>query len=71
MGQYFKLVNLDMQEVVCPWSLGGDAKLWEWAANTQGAVLTLLLRKSDEGTTVTTRASARASPHFSQPRQLL
>lgn len=25
------------------------AKLWEWAANTQGAVFTLLLRKSDEG----------------------
>lgn len=49
MGQYFKLVNLDKREVVCPWCLGGGAKLWEWAANTQGSVLTLLLRKSDEG----------------------
>ncbi|MBL9094919.1 MAG: hypothetical protein JNL96_27115, partial [Planctomycetaceae bacterium] len=49
MGQYFKLVNLDKREVVCPWCIGGGAKLWEWAASTQGAVLTLLLRKSDEG----------------------
>lgn len=49
MGQYFKAVNLDKREVVCPWCIGGGAKLWEWAANSQGAVLTLLLRKSDEG----------------------
>ncbi|QDT38402.1 hypothetical protein [Stratiformator vulcanicus] len=49
MGQYFKAVNLDKKEVVCPWCLGGGAKLWEWAANPQGAVLTLLLRKSSEG----------------------
>ncbi len=46
MGQYFKAVNTDKKEVVCPWCLSGGAKLWEWAANTQGAVLTLLLRKS-------------------------
>jgi hypothetical protein len=46
MGQYFKAVNLDKREVVCPWCLGGGAKLWEWAANPYGAVFTLLLRKS-------------------------
>jgi hypothetical protein len=49
MGQYFKLVNLDKREYICPWCIGGGAKLWEWAANTQGAILMLLLRKSDEG----------------------
>ena len=49
MGQYFKAVNLDKREVVCPWCMGGGAKLWEWAANTQGSIFTLLLRKSDEG----------------------
>jgi len=49
MGQYFKAVNLDKQEYICPWCLGGGAKLWEWAANNQGSIFTLLLRKSDEG----------------------
>jgi hypothetical protein len=49
MGQYFKAVNLDKREVVCPWCIGGGAKLWEWAANAQGSIFTLLLRKSDEG----------------------
>ena len=49
MGQYFKAVNEDKKEVVCPWCLGGGAKLWEWAANPYGAIFTLLLRKSDEG----------------------
>jgi hypothetical protein len=49
MGQYFKAVNLDKQEYVCPWCMNGGAKLWEWAANRQGAIFTLLLRKSDEG----------------------
>jgi len=49
MGQYFKAVNLDKREVVCPWCIGGGAKLWEWAANAQGAALTLLLRKSSAG----------------------
>jgi hypothetical protein len=29
--------------------MGSGAKLWEWAANTSGAVATILLRKSDEG----------------------
>ena len=49
MGQYFKALNTDKMEVVCPWCIGGGAKLWEWAANPQGAIFTLLLRKSDEG----------------------
>lgn len=49
MGQYFKAVNLDKKEYVCPWCIGGGAKLWEWAANIQGSIFTLLLRKSDEG----------------------
>lgn len=49
MGQYFKAVNTDKKEYVCPWCIGGGAKLWEWAANPEGAILTLLLRKSDEG----------------------
>ena len=30
-------------------ALRGGAKLWEWAANNEGAIFTLLLRKSDEG----------------------
>lgn len=46
MGQYFKAVNQTKQEYVCPWCIGGGAKLWEWAANSQGAIFTLLLRKS-------------------------
>jgi hypothetical protein len=46
MGQYFRAVNKTKQEVVCPWCLGGGAKLWEWAANPLGAVFVLLLRKS-------------------------
>ncbi len=49
MGQYFQPVNLDKKEYVCPWCLSGGAKLWEWAANPQGAIFTLLLRCSDEG----------------------
>jgi hypothetical protein len=48
MGQYFKAVNLDKREVVCPWCLNGGAKLLEWAVNRYGAVFTLLLRQSSE-----------------------
>lgn len=48
MGQYFKAVNLDKKEVVCPWCIGGGAKLWEWAANSYGAIFTLLLRRSSQ-----------------------
>lgn len=47
MGQYFKAANLDKREFVCPWCINGGAKLWEWAANPQGAIFTLLLRQSD------------------------
>lgn len=48
MGQYFKPLNLDRREFICPWCIGGGAKLWEWAANPQGAIFTLLLRKSNQ-----------------------
>ena len=47
MGQYFRPVNTDKKEFVCPWCIKGGAKLWEWAANKQGSIFTLLLRKSD------------------------
>lgn len=47
MGQYFAAVNTDKHEFVCPWCIGGGAKLWEWAANPSGAIFSLLLRKSD------------------------
>jgi hypothetical protein len=36
MGQYFKACDLDKQEYICPWCVGGAAKLWEWAANPWG-----------------------------------
>jgi hypothetical protein len=49
MGQYFAAVNTDKKEFICPWCIGGGAKLWEWAANPIGSIFTLLLRKSDEG----------------------
>ena len=49
MGQYFKPVNLDKREYVCPWCIGGLAKLWEWAANPWGAIFVMLLRKSSGG----------------------
>jgi hypothetical protein len=48
MGQYFKAANLDKKEVVCPWCIGGGAKLWEWAANSYGAIFVLLLRQSSQ-----------------------
>lgn len=48
MGQYFKLVNLDKQEVINPWEIGGVAKFWEWLANPQARVLVWLLRQSSE-----------------------
>lgn len=49
MGQYFKAVNIDKQEYVCPYCMGELGKLWEWTAGRHGAVFTLLLRKSDGG----------------------
>ena len=47
MGQYFKIVNEDKQEVITSWGLGGPAKFWEWLYNTQARVFVWLLRKSD------------------------
>jgi hypothetical protein len=49
MGQYFKAVNLDKKEYVCPWAIGGMAKLWEWCVNPQAGIFPFLLRKSNEG----------------------
>jgi hypothetical protein len=46
MGQYFRPANVDKKEYVCPRCIGGFAKLYEWAANPQGAIFTMLLRKS-------------------------
>jgi len=48
MGQYFKAVNLKKREYVCPWCIGGLAKLYEWSANPQGAIFPLLLRRSTQ-----------------------
>lgn len=48
MGQYFKAVNLDRREFVCPWCLSGGAKFFEWCSNSYGAVWCLLLRQSTE-----------------------
>ena len=48
MGQYFKAVNLDRREYVCPWCIEGGAKFWEWVANPQGSILAFLLRMSNE-----------------------
>lgn len=48
MGQYFKPVNITKQEYVCPWCIGGGAKLWEWAVNPGGAIFVLLLRRSSQ-----------------------
>ena len=46
MGQYFKAVNLDKREYVCPWCIGGDAKFLDWFGSRQGAIWNLLLRQS-------------------------
>ena len=46
MGQYYKLINTQKKEFVCPWCVGGGAKIWEWAASPHGALLTLLLQRS-------------------------
>jgi hypothetical protein len=48
MGQYFKAVNLTKNEYVCPWEIGGVAKLWEWCVNPQAGIFPFLLRKSDD-----------------------
>lgn len=48
MGQYFKLINYDKQEVVNAWSLDQGAKFWEWEANNISRLAGFLLRKSNE-----------------------
>jgi len=48
MGQYFIWVNIDKKEFICPWCLGGLAKLWEWCANHEIGIIGFLMRKSDE-----------------------
>ena len=46
MGQYFVLINKTKKQYVCPWCLGGVAKLWEWCAGNHSAVFPYLLRRS-------------------------
>ncbi|MBD3337847.1 MAG: hypothetical protein GF353_01975 [Candidatus Lokiarchaeota archaeon] len=48
MGQYFRPINLDKKEYVCPWEIGGVAKLWEWCANCYAGIFPFLMRKSNE-----------------------
>jgi hypothetical protein len=47
MGQYYLAVNKKKREYICPWCLGGLAKLFEWSANRQAAVFPALLAKTD------------------------
>ena len=49
MGQYFMAINKTKRQYVCPYCIGGVAKLCEWALNDQAGVLVLLLRQSFEG----------------------
>lgn len=46
MGQYFIAVNSTKKQYVCPWCVGGIAKLWEWCSNQQSAIFPYLLRRS-------------------------
>jgi hypothetical protein len=48
MGQYFKAVNLDKCEFVCPWCINGGAEFLEWCGNDYGRIWNLLLRQSSE-----------------------
>lgn len=47
MGQYFVAANHTKRELVCPWCVGGVAKLAEWMLNPQAAIFPYLLRRSD------------------------
>lgn len=49
MGQYYKLVNQDKQEVVVARDVRGSNKFFEWLYNNQARVLVWLLRQSSEG----------------------
>lgn len=48
MRQYFQPVNQDKKEFVCPWCIGTDANLFEWADNRPSAIFTVLLRQSNK-----------------------
>ena len=48
MGQYFLAVNETKRQYVCPWCIGGGAKLWEWMVNDYAGLFVLLLRQSNE-----------------------
>jgi hypothetical protein len=43
MGQYWKTVNLDKREFICPHKLGGGLKLWEQANNPPGTPVALFI----------------------------
>ena len=43
MGQYWKTVNLDKREFICPHKLGGGMKLWEQANNLPGTPVALFI----------------------------
>ena len=41
-------VNSSKRQYVCPWCIGGTAKLFEWVANTTAGIFPYLLRRSNE-----------------------
>jgi hypothetical protein len=43
MGQYWKTVNLDKREYICPHKLGGGLKLWEQVNNPPGTPVALFI----------------------------
>lgn len=43
MGQYWKTVNLDKREFICPHKLGGGLKLWEQVNNPPGTPVALFI----------------------------
>lgn len=43
MGQYWKTVNLDKREFICPHRLGGGLKLWEQVNNPPGTPVALFI----------------------------
>jgi hypothetical protein len=43
MGQYWKVVNLDKHETICPHKVGSGIKLWEILANPPGVGAALVI----------------------------
>lgn len=43
MGQYWKTVNIDKREYICPHKLGGGLKLWEQVNNPPGTPVALFI----------------------------